>query len=178
MRTELVFPSAVAFFRLLPSVCPWYGIAKPSVWSRRRRGKLCPFNNFHSDYPLNLSSFWPDSRAISEKLYIRPFLLLPSESLSSRAVCHCRLLCQSRIVGCSSKDSRSTSLIRKAVARSLASEYPEQRPLVPHLGVIAGNSGTSNPPLINSAIRNNPMQDGANFSAVAASECRLFGAPP
>jgi hypothetical protein len=144
MSTELVFRSGAAFFGLLAAVCPRYDVAKPSIGRRRRGGKLRPFNGFHSDYPLNLSSFWPEYCSAPETLYIRPSLVLASESLSSRAVCPFRLPRLSCVVGCSSKNSASTSSIRKAIARSLASENPEQRSSVPDLGVIAASSGYSN----------------------------------
>lgn len=140
MRTELVSRSVVAFPWLLTSVCLRYGVAKPSVWLRKRICKLRRFNDFRSDYPLNLSSFWAQYWDVLEKLYMRLCFVLPSESFSSRTVSRSRLQRLAGIVVCASNDLACRSLIGEPVARLFASEYAGQLPLVPCLDPLAARN--------------------------------------
>lgn len=82
MRTELVSGPAGASSWPLPSVCVRYGVAKPSVWLRRRVCKLPQFNNFRSDYPLNLSLFWRQYWNLLGKSSMRSFVVLLPEIVS------------------------------------------------------------------------------------------------
>jgi len=137
MRTKPVSGCAVAFSWLLPSLCLRYGVALPSVWRRRRPSKLLQFNNFRSDYPLNLNWFWSPNRDVRETLHMRRFLVLRSESFSSRTLCGFELHRLAGVVGYSSTDLACRSLIGEAVATLLASEYARQLSPVPHLDLIA-----------------------------------------
>lgn len=180
MKTELVFLSAIAASRPLTSVCPHNGIAKPSVWSRRRGVKVRSFNDFHCDYPLHLSSFWPEYCSVPRNLYTRPLLLLlmlPSESFSSRAVCRFRFQRLSHVVGCSSNNSASTSLIGKAAAR-IAPFRASRRALPGSTSLV--DCCCAAPALtlsLKSSIQNSPLEDVVNLTAVAAIGCRAFVLP-
>jgi len=82
MRTELASRRIVVSW-LLTSLCLRYGVAKPSVWLCRKACKLCQFNGFGSDYPLNLPCFWLQYWSVLENWYVRTFLALRSEGCRS-----------------------------------------------------------------------------------------------
>lgn len=74
MRAELL-PGRIVVSWLLTSLSLRYGVAKPSVWLCRRVRKLVRFNDFHFDYPLNLSCFGSPYRSVLEHLRVWYFFV-------------------------------------------------------------------------------------------------------
>ena len=74
MRAELL-PRRIVASWLLTSLCLRYGVAKPSFWLCRRVRKLVRFNDFHSDYPLNLSCFGSLYWSVLEHLRVPCFFV-------------------------------------------------------------------------------------------------------
>ena len=137
MRTKLVSTCAFTLSWLLPSVCLRNGIALPSVWLRRRPSKLRQFNNFRSDYPLNLNWFWSPNWNVRAKLHMYWSLVLRSDSFSSRSVYGFEFHRLAGVVGYPSTNLARRSQCGEPVATLLASEYARQLSPVPHLDLIA-----------------------------------------
>ena len=57
MRMKARSASVSAFSRLLASICLRYGVAKPSVWPRKRGCNRRQFSDFRSDSRLNFTTF-------------------------------------------------------------------------------------------------------------------------
>jgi len=143
MRTELVSACAGAFSWLLPSVCLRYGVALPSVWLRRRLCKLRQFNNFRSDYPLNLSRFWCPNWNVRETLHMCRFLVFRSGSFSSRTLHRFELL--AGVFGCPSNGLAYGSLVREAFADQFVSVHAGRLSSGPCLLRIAGRKSSLKP---------------------------------
>lgn len=100
MRAELL-PRRIVFSWLLTSACLRYGIARPSFWLRRRVRKLVRFNNFHSDYPLNLSCFGSLYWSVLEHLRVSCFFVALAAAFSRlREVSRSCLRSPANIAGC------------------------------------------------------------------------------
>ena len=90
MTTELVSRRTVVVSWLLTSLCLRYGVAKPSVWLCRKARKLCQFNGFRSDYPLNFSCFGLPYWSVLEHLHVQWFFVaLPETVCSLHEVSRC-----------------------------------------------------------------------------------------
>lgn len=88
MTTELASRRIVVSW-LLTSLCLRYDIAKPSIWLCRKACKRLQFNNFGSDYPLNLTCFGFRYSSVVAKWHVRTFLALRPEGRNSvRKVSH------------------------------------------------------------------------------------------
>jgi hypothetical protein len=70
---------------LLNWLCLRYGVAKPSVWLRRKACKPCQFNGFASDYPLTLAGFGFQNLSVLENWDVLTFRALRSEGSRSVA---------------------------------------------------------------------------------------------
>ena len=57
MRMKALSSTVSAFSSLLASLCLRYGVAKPSVWPRKRGCNRRQCSDFRSDSPLNFTSF-------------------------------------------------------------------------------------------------------------------------
>lgn len=84
MRTQWMLPCAPALSWRLTSVCLRYAIGMPSVWFRKGICKVRRCSDFHSDYPLFVSSFSRQYCNVLKNLSMRRPFVVPWESLSSR----------------------------------------------------------------------------------------------
>ena len=82
MRMKARSASVSAFSRLLASICLRYGVAKPSVWPRKRGCNRRQFSDFRSDSPLNFTSFGCRFGDVGEPFRVCRFLVLQSSSFS------------------------------------------------------------------------------------------------
>ena len=78
MRLKALSSSVSAFSSLLTSLCLRYGVAKPSVWPRKRGCNRRQFSDFRSDSPLNFTSFWLRSGDVGEAFWVCRFLVVQS----------------------------------------------------------------------------------------------------
>jgi hypothetical protein len=134
MTTELASRRIVVSW-LLPSLCLRYGIAKPSIWLCRKACKRRQFNDFGSDYPLNLTCFGFRYSSVVAKWHMRTFLALRSEGCNSvRKVSHSWSQSRGNIAS-PGTDVASVLLIRKHCRSSssrggpLGTSFP-----LPHAG--------------------------------------------
>jgi hypothetical protein len=82
MRMKALSASVSAFSRLLASICLRYGVAKPSVWPRKRGCNRRQFSDFRSDSPLNFMSFGFRFGDVGEAFRVYWFLVLQLSALS------------------------------------------------------------------------------------------------
>ena len=100
MTTELALQRTVVVSWLLTSLCLRYGVAKPSVWLCMRVRKLLRFNDFHSDYPLNVSCFGSSYWTVLEHLDLTSFFVaLPATFCRLHEVSRSRLRSPADIAG-------------------------------------------------------------------------------
>jgi len=78
MRAEALSSPVSAYSCLLTSDCLRYAVAKPSFWPCKRACKRRRFSDFHSDSPLNFTSFWFGFDSVCEAFRICGFVVLQS----------------------------------------------------------------------------------------------------
>jgi hypothetical protein len=117
MRTDIACRCGVAVSQQSTSLCLRYVHAKPSVWLSSSVGKPREFNNFDSDYPLNLSWSRLGYFSLVENWFGYWFLVSPSQVLDCHAVVRSRLPCLACIISYSSNDLAFGPLIAEAVAK-------------------------------------------------------------
>ena len=82
MKMKALSSSVSAFSSLLASLCLRYGVAKPSVWPRKRGCNRRQFSDFRSDSPLNFISFGFRFGDVGEAFWVYRFLVLQLSALS------------------------------------------------------------------------------------------------
>jgi hypothetical protein len=80
MRMKALSSSVSAFSLLWASLCLRYGVAKPSVWPRKRGCNRRQFSDFRSDSPLNFSSVWFELGHLGKRVHVCRFLVLQSSA--------------------------------------------------------------------------------------------------